>query len=597
MQVIVVGTGLEESILAGAAARNGHSVLHLDTKDYYGGDWAAFNFSGIQDWVQKSKNPEKIEVDIEGLQEQLQEDERVLVLEAEPTISNVKEEWFASEERETEIAEKAEEPKKEEQESSEKVREDDPGPEADAIQDPAEKQHEPLLASPKPLSWTQKKIQDESRRFNLDLMPKLLFSRGSMVELLISSNISRYTEFKSVSRVLTLINGSLEHVPSSRADVFATKHVSVVEKRILMKFLTFCVNYESQMEKIEPFKQGTYKDFLKHEKLTENLIHFVLHSIAMVDDNAPCEDGLRSTQKFLSSLGRFGNTPFLWSMYGAGEMPQAFCRLCAVFGGTYFLGRSIEAIVVSDKDSTAKAVFTNGQRISCSKLVLPKSICPKDLKINDTAHAVIIRREMALLSESILPHDKEQLTFLTIPPQDPEQSSYAYVQEVGFGAAACPRGMYCLQITKKEESTVNIRDEIVGDKSKLLWSLTFDLKTHESTDEKGQRKLKNLFCCNGPQFELDYDLSIAHARKLFGEMFEGEDFLPRAPEPEEIILGGDASEETPKGEEENQSANEVSHPTDEKIKDSADESGEKREEDTNTSSTFTETSQEKLEKN
>ena len=33
-----------------------------------------------------------------------------------------------------------------------------------------------------------------------------------MVELLISSNISRYTEFKSVTRVLTLIQDRLEQV-------------------------------------------------------------------------------------------------------------------------------------------------------------------------------------------------------------------------------------------------------------------------------------------------------------------------------------------------------------------------------------------------
>ena len=51
----------------------------------------------------------------------------------------------------------------------------------------------------------------------------------------------RYTEFKAVTRVLTLLNGSLEQVPSSRADVFNTKHISVVEKRILMKFLTWCL--------------------------------------------------------------------------------------------------------------------------------------------------------------------------------------------------------------------------------------------------------------------------------------------------------------------------------------------------------------------
>ena len=51
----------------------------------------------------------------------------------------------------------------------------------------------------------------------------------------------RYTKFKAETRVLTLLNGGLEQVPSSRADVFNTKHISVVEKRILMKFLTWCL--------------------------------------------------------------------------------------------------------------------------------------------------------------------------------------------------------------------------------------------------------------------------------------------------------------------------------------------------------------------
>ena len=69
---------------------------------------------------------------------------------------------------------------------------------------------------------------------------------------------------------------------SSRADVFATKHVSVVEKRILMKFINFSVNYESRPEIYENFIGKTYLEFLNHERLTENLIHFVLHSIGMI---------------------------------------------------------------------------------------------------------------------------------------------------------------------------------------------------------------------------------------------------------------------------------------------------------------------------
>ena len=80
---------------------------------------------------------------------------------------------------------------------------------------------------------------------------QLLFARGSLVELLISSNIARYAEFRSVTRVLTWLNGRLEPVPCSRADVFATHHVTVVEKRMLMKLLTVCMEYENSGKEFE----------------------------------------------------------------------------------------------------------------------------------------------------------------------------------------------------------------------------------------------------------------------------------------------------------------------------------------------------------
>ena len=37
-------------------------------------------------------------------------------------------------------------------------------------------------------------------------------------------------------------------VPCSRADVFSSKDVSMIEKRKMMKFLTFCVDYEKHEE-------------------------------------------------------------------------------------------------------------------------------------------------------------------------------------------------------------------------------------------------------------------------------------------------------------------------------------------------------------
>lgn len=67
---------------------------------------------------------------------------------------------------------------------------------------------------------------------------QLQYSRGDLVELLISSNIARYSEYRSVSRVLIWLNGYLEIVPCSRSDVFSNDRVSVIEKRMLMKLLT-----------------------------------------------------------------------------------------------------------------------------------------------------------------------------------------------------------------------------------------------------------------------------------------------------------------------------------------------------------------------
>ena len=72
-----------------------------------------------------------------------------------------------------------------------------------------------------------------------------------MVDLLVSSNISRYAEFKAVTRILTLIDGNVVEVPVSRGDIFNNKDVSVVDKRMLMKFMTFCAEYERHPEEYQ----------------------------------------------------------------------------------------------------------------------------------------------------------------------------------------------------------------------------------------------------------------------------------------------------------------------------------------------------------
>ena len=41
-----------------------------------------------------------------------------------------------------------------------------------------------------------------------------------------------------------------------------------------------------------------------------------------------------------------GKSPYLYPLYGLGELPQGFARLSAIYGGTYMLDKPIDEIVV-----------------------------------------------------------------------------------------------------------------------------------------------------------------------------------------------------------------------------------------------------------
>lgn len=47
LDLIVVGTGFHESVIAAVASRVGKSVLHIDENEFYGGLWASFNLENF----------------------------------------------------------------------------------------------------------------------------------------------------------------------------------------------------------------------------------------------------------------------------------------------------------------------------------------------------------------------------------------------------------------------------------------------------------------------------------------------------------------------------------------------------------------------
>jgi len=70
-------------------------------------------------------------------------------------------------------------------------------------------------------------------------------------------------------------------------------------------------------------------------------------------------------------MGRFGKGAYLCPLYGgASEIAQAFCRVCAVYGGIYILNQPLDRFVVDKETEKCTGIVTKeGQEYKCKKLV------------------------------------------------------------------------------------------------------------------------------------------------------------------------------------------------------------------------------------
>jgi Rab GDP dissociation inhibitor len=44
-------------------------------------------------------------------------------------------------------------------------------------------------------------------------------------------------------------------------------------------------------------------------------------------------------------MARYGKSPYIYPLYGLGELPQSFARLSAIYGGTYMLDKKVDEII------------------------------------------------------------------------------------------------------------------------------------------------------------------------------------------------------------------------------------------------------------
>ncbi|KAE8685549.1 Guanosine nucleotide diphosphate dissociation inhibitor [Hibiscus syriacus] len=118
--------------------------------------------------------------------------------------------------------------------------------------------------------------------------------------------------------------------------------------------------------------------------LDDNTVDFIGHALALHRDDRyldePALDTVKRMKLYAGSLARFqGGSPYIYPLYGLGELPQAFARLSAVYGGTYMLNKP-ECKVEYDDEGKACGVTSEGETAKCKKWFDP-SYLPNKLNL------------------------------------------------------------------------------------------------------------------------------------------------------------------------------------------------------------------------
>lgn len=303
-------------------------------------------------------------------------------------------------------------------------------------------------------------IYGRGRDWNVDLIPKFLMANGQLVKLLIHTGVTRYLEFKSIEGSYVYKGGKISKVPVDQKEALASDLMGMFEKRRFRNFLIYVQDFKEDDPKtwkdFDPVKtnmQGLYDKF----GLDRNTQDFTGHALALFRDdeylNEPAVNTIRRIKLYSDSLARYGKSPYLYPMYGLGELPQGFARLSAIYGGTYMLDKPIDEIVIGEGGKVI-GVRSGEEIAKCKQVYCDPSYVPD--KVRKKGQVI---RCICLMNHPIGNTKDALSTQIIIPQKQVGRKSDIYVSLVSYTHQVASKGWFVGMVSTTVE-TENPENEI-----------------------------------------------------------------------------------------------------------------------------------------
>ena len=118
--------------------------------------------------------------------------------------------------------------------------------------------------------------------------------------------------------------------------------------------------------------EGRFAALIKKFGLSENAVDFIGHAVALYCDDSfiqrPAIEVYKKIILYMNSIGAYGETPFIYPIYGLAGIPEGFSRKCALYGGTFMLNKAVNEFKFDENGKVCGV--RSGEEVAKTKMVI-----------------------------------------------------------------------------------------------------------------------------------------------------------------------------------------------------------------------------------